>query len=68
MEIIIPGGHDSFMVNVHALGLFLGLDTHKGMERVAADHQCLPALHEDRALPFEDQGHAWSMTLESPCN
>ena len=68
MEIIIPGGDDSFIVNVHALGLFLGLDTHKGMERVATDHLCLPALHEDRVLHLEGQGHAWLMTQESPCN
>ena len=54
LRLILPGAYNSFMVDIHALGLLTGdrrWQGHKG--RMVSDHQCLPASHEDVALPLE---------------
>ena len=51
-DFVLPGGDNIFVIDIGALGLFWGLDTSKGMERVVTNHQYLPALHDDRARTY----------------
>ena len=46
------------MIDIHALGLLLGIETCKGAKWVVADHQCLPASHVEGALPLEGSMHS----------
>ena len=43
------------MVDIWALGLFVGIRHGKVIERVVVNHQCLAALHGDR----KSQGYTW---------
>ena len=56
MDFVLPGGNNNFIVIIHTLGPF-GVDIiTKGVEGVATDHKCLPALWYWGVLPY--QGHS----------
>ena len=56
-DFLLPGADNSFMVIIHALDPFLGIDSSKSIEGVVTDHQCLSASHVDIALPLEGSGY-----------
>ena len=51
-DFILPGGDNSSVVIIHALGPFFVIPTNEGAERVVTNHQCLPTSQYKGALPY----------------
>ena len=47
-----PGGNNSLMVTIPALGEFIEINLHKDVRRVVTNNQCVPASWSKGVLPY----------------